>query len=744
MPDTDGWTPGPAPAPPPIDRSQWGTRADGSPKGDGFLGVLPRADGKVSSEISVGVKIDGKEVEIPTLVPTLTADEKQWLLSNDVSDPKKIPSAILDKAVAYAKPRLAAGKSPFAQPDEAPTAGWTAGPAPKPDFHVDVKASDSPSALDLAKEVAKGVWQNVNPLPLLKSLYEQDFGAHNPLGMGGILLNGLKDSEIREFHKAKTAYQEGRISEALGHTLAMTIPGLGEMAANAGESIGSGDPRRMAHGVGEAGAVLTPMLARRAVPTQLDVPAMLSNANPLEAEAVDFGLKHDIPIDAATASGNRFVRGAQAITEHTTPFGATIAERFRHQQAAALERTGNELAGQANSRAAMTPSGVTPGHAVSPEQAGAGVRGSLEKVSSDFAKQANDAYDTFRSIANDPNQVKPVTTIKTGRVGTQPVSVNISEPMAMPVDIRDAKATLKPVYDDIAARWPIARQQASPGFKALENIVHADDFLPATQVEANLGAVKALAREAGGPAKLAVSALEKSVDTAVQGASPQAFHALRVGRMATRSKYETLGVLDRLNAEPVQVFRQATYAKDAGIDLLRQVEKAGGPTALRDVGRAWLDDAIDQATKEGGFGHGARLWADWNKLGPETKNLLFRNKALVNDLDQFFLLSKKIGENPNPSGSALIGSINATGIMLLHPSTGVPYVIGASSLAKLLHSPTFVKAMTRGMKIRVTNTPAAIASANEILNIAGEAATPLSNVAGAPDQERQPAAGASR
>ena len=101
----------------------FGTRSDGTPKGDGFLGALPRPDGSVSSEISIGVNIDGKEVDIPTLVPTLSQSERQWLLTNDLSDPKKIPGSIIDKAIAFARPRLAAGKSPFAGAGESPASG---------------------------------------------------------------------------------------------------------------------------------------------------------------------------------------------------------------------------------------------------------------------------------------------------------------------------------------------------------------------------------------------------------------------------------------------------------------------------------------------------------------------------------------------------------------------------------------------------------------------------------------------
>ena len=98
-----------------VDKSTWDLRPDGSQKGNGFLGILQRPDGKVSSEISVGVEMDGKEMDIPTLVPTLTPAEVNYLLNMDIEH-GKIPDSIIDKAVAHARMRMSQGKSVFAQP----------------------------------------------------------------------------------------------------------------------------------------------------------------------------------------------------------------------------------------------------------------------------------------------------------------------------------------------------------------------------------------------------------------------------------------------------------------------------------------------------------------------------------------------------------------------------------------------------------------------------------------------------
>jgi hypothetical protein len=100
----------------------YGKRQDGSAKGKGFFGELKRPGGGVSTEISIGVGINGKETNIPLIVPTLSKDELSYLLN---SDPKsktffdKMPKSIIEKAVDHASMRIEAGKSPFAEPDEA-------------------------------------------------------------------------------------------------------------------------------------------------------------------------------------------------------------------------------------------------------------------------------------------------------------------------------------------------------------------------------------------------------------------------------------------------------------------------------------------------------------------------------------------------------------------------------------------------------------------------------------------------
>jgi len=96
--------------------SKYGSRKDGTQKGSGYYGEIKNPDGSISTEISIGVNIDGKEIEIPALVPGLTKKEIETLQS--IRSPKDIPKSIVDKAVAHAKNRIKKGLSPFAQKGE--------------------------------------------------------------------------------------------------------------------------------------------------------------------------------------------------------------------------------------------------------------------------------------------------------------------------------------------------------------------------------------------------------------------------------------------------------------------------------------------------------------------------------------------------------------------------------------------------------------------------------------------------
>jgi hypothetical protein len=94
----------------------WGNRPDGSKKAQGYYGVLQRPDGDVSTEISIGVDIDGKEMDIPTLVPGLDKSEVDHLLN--MKGDERIPESIIRKAVGHARKRISEGRDVFAGPED--------------------------------------------------------------------------------------------------------------------------------------------------------------------------------------------------------------------------------------------------------------------------------------------------------------------------------------------------------------------------------------------------------------------------------------------------------------------------------------------------------------------------------------------------------------------------------------------------------------------------------------------------
>jgi hypothetical protein len=89
-------------------------RVDGTKKSKrGWLGPIKRDDGSVMTEYSIGLQIDGKETLVPSLVPTLSKNEIEFLRTKKDSQP--IPEGIQRKAKAHAIKMIKEGKSPFYQ-----------------------------------------------------------------------------------------------------------------------------------------------------------------------------------------------------------------------------------------------------------------------------------------------------------------------------------------------------------------------------------------------------------------------------------------------------------------------------------------------------------------------------------------------------------------------------------------------------------------------------------------------------
>jgi len=97
-------------------KKDYGSRPDGSSKSKGFLGEIKLPDGKVATEYSTqsgAIKVDGKQIDFPTLVPSLSKEEVLLMQNEIIPNKKPIPEAIMQKAIEHAKMRLAKKLSPF-------------------------------------------------------------------------------------------------------------------------------------------------------------------------------------------------------------------------------------------------------------------------------------------------------------------------------------------------------------------------------------------------------------------------------------------------------------------------------------------------------------------------------------------------------------------------------------------------------------------------------------------------------
>jgi hypothetical protein len=95
----------------------YGNRPDKTKKGLGYFGELERPDGTgVMTEYSIGVPINGEEMDVPTLVPTLTPDEIRLILH--LQEGEDMPRSIVHKAIDHAHQRLSEGKPIFATEED--------------------------------------------------------------------------------------------------------------------------------------------------------------------------------------------------------------------------------------------------------------------------------------------------------------------------------------------------------------------------------------------------------------------------------------------------------------------------------------------------------------------------------------------------------------------------------------------------------------------------------------------------
>ncbi len=566
-------------------------------------------------------------------------------------------------------------------------------------------------------------WNHLNPLPAI-----QEF-MHRPdaTGVAWRALNaGMRIRAGKEQPGDRELLEKGMQANLnAGDAAPPIVPSGSEPLAEAGAKAAAGDYAGAGGTLVGTGIPLaaSAWMADKNIPVRALPKKFVTNPNVKVAGALDYLESEGVPGNFAARTGNEYAKHLQKGVD-LTPLGSVVSADAAHETTEKLGQLGNRLA----DRAHPTP--------VVPEQAGEGVHTAVQARAEDFGKKAENAYGQFHQIEEDPMSLRTVQTgtrqVPVLNVQGNPVpgryrTVPVTEDIPMPVDAIHIQEMLEPIYEDMKKWMEPAKRNASPGFQAIESIVKGPRYLRASQAEAGLGGLKELARDGegrnAGLAKYVIPELQSAIDDAVAdvGGRP-ALTALQRGRAMTARQYATQAVFDKLRTEPVQAFGQLTWAKDANIDFLRKVATEA-PGELPKVGRAWLEDLFRRAQAEGGWGRTQSVWNDWQNLGPETKKLLFRDPAYIDQLEKFFLGAKKLAEHPNPSGSGAMGAVlTQTGLALTHPQTGIPYIIGAGALSKLMHSTSGVKLLTQAMTLP-GKYPAAALAAAQILKQAGNDAT---------------------
>jgi len=489
----------------------------------------------------------------------------------------------------------------------------------------------------------------------------------NPVLTPVNIVNSTLDDMRSQARKALDHIQTNRPLDA-ANDIILAFPMLGPMVRRGMEQMEKGDT---AGGLGAiTGAVsqlAAPEVIARAAPAiasaRVKIPALLPNRNPKMAAAVTTGIQAGIPVDLATASGIPAVRAVQQANEFTPP--GALAEYFaKPKRDAALTKRATELSD------AVYPTFY------SAEDLGQSVRTTTQKAIDTLTQTADREYTNFRTLA-----------------GTEPV------------DIKAAQAALKPIYDELVAEAKLTLFVGADAtnLRSLRQFMVLDDATTnLATADRALGKVKKLARERGGDAKKQVEALEAQVQAAAARAGRPAVDALTAGRDAIKARVPLREALDEFTGtgtyfEPAKAYGKLVRPSDTSINFLRAIQKVDPDLPLQ-TGRAWLETHLAPVTEKGGFENVDKLVAEWNKLGPSSKPLLFGGTNNVTALDQLMRLAQELNKVHNRSGSTTMGvAVGSLAGLMAFPAEAIMGLLGAGAISAITRSPAAVKLLTQGM-----------------------------------------------
>src|ERR1700722_2775479 len=522
----------------------------------------------------------------------------------------------------------------------------------------------------------------------------------DPRDVTGIISN-IFGAQVDQFKKVPGDIRQGHYSEAAGHAVAGALPLAGPAAAQAGEEIGD---KRFGSGAAHALELLGPAAAGEVIPRRVGG-RVLSNVNNPTEEAALASVEPHVRISTSQRTGRSGVQRVEQ-TLPNLPGSASRAEKFYAVQE-------QDLAKEAQRRIASGG-----GQRTNAVGAGEAVQQRLQERVGRLKAQADKFYDEVRKSTAANKQTVQTGAKQSSILGPngQPLTAPTFSTLETPVDLAPIRSQLKPIYDELQRSLPDARKANSPAWKSLEDLMNSKDSkMNAMDFDRTLSAFKSITRDgksellntrSQGLAKQIIKAGEGEFQKALQGAGPDVNAKLNSARRIVRSYYDTDEMLGALRSEPAALYQHLVTGGDRVYNTLQDLQKVA-PREMKTVGRTFLDGLVEKATKEGGFDRAGGVKADWERLGPETKKLLF-GPQLTGELDKFFLAAKRLTNPLNASGSGhmitALGSLGAAGEIMRALMTGNPTeaaAVGATAFAvpniaaRLMFTPGGVNLMTR-------------------------------------------------
>ena len=552
---------------------------------------------------------------------------------------------------------------------------------------------------------ASGAWENLNPVTAVQGIYQ---AVRHPLDTA----SAIKQNTQAEWAKAGQAYEAGNLDEAANRAVA-AIPLVGPMIDQVGTKLREGD---YAGAVGNVIGLAVPGAVAKAAPRALRF-APLRSRNPNVAKAMDLAMAEGVPVGTATASGHA---GLNRVNYGVTAGSLAGFKDFETPVAKGFQKLSDKILQE-----------VRPGAGTTPEASGSKLASSMRRVMETHANNADAAYTRVREIAEQHIEPRPVWRMveevdpKTG--ATAMVRKQVDVDMAAPVDLRQAKAELQPIYEDLLAdpKWTDVQKASNPGFNAIKQIVAGDDYAPLDRVLKLESAIGKMQRGSGATGirqtgeRLAAHTygkLKSAIDDAVSGLGPDAAETqsqLAKGAAATKKKWAVDQELGQLGqgkkgfSEGMDAYRKLIEPHDNNINQLQRAALRA-PAEMTNVGRAMLEQWFTEAFGQGGLESTKRMLSDWRKLGPKTKAVLFPDPIVRQRVNDTLLAMKTWADSPNPSGT---GAINAamhmvyktmpTGVVGAQLGLGpaVAYQTGMTATSLALNSPKLAKLLVRGLMV---------------------------------------------